>query len=76
MTEGTFLGIIGPNGGGKSTLLKAILGLLPVYLGTVEVLGKKPGEGASVGYVPQFGAIDRKFPISVMEVVLTGKMKA
>jgi zinc transport system ATP-binding protein len=75
VSEGAFLGIIGPNGGGKSTLLKAILGLVPISSGTIEVYGKKPGEGACVGYVPQFGAIDRKFPISVLEVVLTGKLK-
>ena len=74
--EGAFLGIIGPNGGGKSTLLKALIGLVPIAEGTVEVFGKKPGDGASIGYVPQFGSIDRKFPITVLEVVLTGKQKA
>ncbi len=73
--EGAFLGIIGPNGGGKSTLLKAVLGLVPIFSGTVEVFGKKPGNGTPVGYVPQFGSVDRKFPITVLEVVLTGKMK-
>ena len=75
VSVGSFLGIIGPNGGGKSTLLKAMLGLIPIHEGSVEVFGKMPGEGASIGYVPQFGAIDRKFPITVLEVVLTGKMK-
>ena len=73
--EGAFLGIIGPNGGGKSTLLKAMLGLVPIFSGAVEVYGKKPGEGASIGYVPQFGMIDRKFPITVQEVVLMGKLR-
>ena len=73
--RGAFLGIIGPNGGGKSTLLKAMLGLVPLSSGTVEVFGKKPGDGSSVGYVPQFGSIDRQFPITVLEVVLTGLLK-
>ena len=75
--EGEYLGIIGPNGGGKSTLLKAILGLVPVSAGTVSVFGKSPGApGTPVGYVPQFAAMDKKFPITLMEVVLTGRLKA
>ncbi len=74
--EGEFLGIIGPNGGGKSTLLKAILGLVPITSGTVEVLGGRPGKsGAPIGYIPQFSSLDRQFPITVLEVVLTGCLK-
>jgi len=76
VADGDYLGIIGPNGGGKSTLLKAILGLVPVSEGTVQIYGKSPGKSrALVGYVPQFAAMDRRFPITLLEVVLTGRLK-
>ncbi|EQB22689.1 Zinc ABC transporter, ATP-binding protein ZnuC [Dehalobacter sp. UNSWDHB] len=76
VADGDYLGIIGPNGGGKSTLLKAILGLAPVVEGTVQIYGKSPGKSrALVGYVPQFAAMDRRFPITLFEVVLTGCLK-
>lgn len=71
-----YLGIIGPNGGGKTTLLKAVLNLVPAAAGTVRVYGRKPGEtGGVIGYVPQHTELDRAFPITVREVVLTGRMK-
>lgn len=74
--EGEFLGIIGPNGGGKSTLLKAILGLIPITTGRILVYNKDIKENRSmIGYVPQFATIDKHFPISVFEVVLTGCIK-
>ena len=74
--EGEFLGIIGPNGGGKSTLLKAILGLTPHYSGKIEIFSESGAKAREkIGYVPQFAAIDKKFPISVLEVVMTGLMK-
>ncbi len=74
--QGEFLGIIGPNGGGKSTLLKAILGLIPITTGNIEIYGGKLGKNRTVtGYVPQFASVDRQFPISVLEVVLTGRLK-
>ena len=68
-----FLGIIGPNGGGKTTLIRIILGLMKPVSGQVVYLR----EGRSVpeitmGYLPQYNAIDRRFPISVSEVVLSG----
>lgn len=67
--EGDFLGVIGPNGGGKTTLLKVILGLLSPMQGEVFY----PEKGHSLfGYLPQYNAIDLKFPISVEEVVLSG----
>lgn len=76
VADGEFLGIIGPNGGGKSTLLKAILGLIPVETGTVQIYGEDvKSQKTSVGYVPQFAALDRRFPITVLEVVLTGTLK-
>jgi zinc transport system ATP-binding protein len=71
--EGDFVGIIGPNGGGKSTLLKAILGLVPAASGSIKVFGKDIRHSDTVlGYVPQFTTFDRRFPINVEEVVLTG----
>lgn len=74
--EGDFLGIIGPNGGGKSTLLKAILGLVPAACGNIEVFGGERKQNRTViGYVPQFSTVDRSFPISALEVVLTAFLK-
>jgi zinc transport system ATP-binding protein len=68
-----FLGIIGPNGGGKTTLLKVILGLIKPSQGRVSVLGHPPERARKfVGYVPQYSLFDREFPISVWDVVLMG----
>lgn len=69
-----FLGIIGPNGGGKTTLLKVILGLLAPIRGIVRFYGTDGGEVSSlkIGYLPQMSLIDRKFPISVREVISSG----
>ncbi|MCC7573850.1 MAG: ABC transporter ATP-binding protein [Candidatus Methanofastidiosum sp.] len=70
-----FLGIIGPNGGGKSTLLKIILGLLTPTEGTISLFGKNPKEGRKyVGYVPQYTLVDRNFPINVEQVILSGRI--
>lgn len=72
--EHDFLGIIGPNGGGKTTLLKVILGLIKPTKGKVEILGKSPRRSRSkIGYVPQYSLYDRQFPISVWDVVLMGR---
>ena len=69
-----FLGIIGPNGGGKSTLLKVILGLVKAYSGSVSVFGKPPEQVRSrIGYVSQRPAFDRDFPASVWNVVMMGR---
>ncbi|RLI02996.1 ABC transporter [Candidatus Bathyarchaeota archaeon] len=71
-----FLAIIGPNGGGKTTLLKVILGLIKPSKGKVKVFGKSPEEGRKlVGYLPQYVSFDPNFPISVFEVVLMGRYK-
>jgi zinc transport system ATP-binding protein len=68
-----FLGIIGPNGGGKSTLLKVILGLVKPDSGSVSVFGKPPEQARSrIGYVSQHYAFDRDFPASVRDVVMMG----
>lgn len=73
--EGDFLGIIGPNGGGKSTLLKVILGLIKPHKGEVRILGKKPEKARRmIGYVPQYGPSNIDFPISVWQVVLMGRL--
>jgi zinc transport system ATP-binding protein len=70
-----FLGLIGPNGGGKTTLLKLVLGLLKPQRGTVRVFGRSPAEGrGQIGYVPQHAQIDVAVPASVVDVVLTGRL--
>lgn len=75
VARGEYLGIIGPNGGGKSTLLKAILGLIPVQTGDITFFGQKPGKSRHfLGYVPQSTEFDRSFPINVLEVILTGML--
>jgi len=69
-----FLGVIGPNGGGKTTLLKVLLGLIKPSQGKVTVLGRLPTQARKfVGYVPQHSLFDHEFPISVWDVVLTGR---
>jgi len=74
--EKDFLAIIGPNGGGKSTLLKAILGINQVEQGTIQILGKKPSLNFSkLGYVPQNTNINTNFPIKVIEVVMMGHIR-
>ena len=65
--------IIGPNGGGKSTLLRLVLGLLEPERGTVEVFGSRPHRACSwIGYVPQHTSVRPDFPITVREVVGMG----
>ena len=72
--EGDFFGIIGPNGGGKSTLLKIILGLFNPTKGTVKIYGQIPKTGRkNIGYVPQYSEYDKQYPISVWDVVLMGR---
>ena len=71
--EKDFLGVIGPNGGGKTTLMKIILGLLKPLSGQVRYFHKGiEVPDISMGYLPQYNSIDKKFPISVYEVVLSG----
>ena len=75
VTEGEFLGIVGPNAGGKSTLLKLILGLLQPQSGAVKVLGRTPGAASKLlGYVPQYPSFRRDFPITVEQVVQLGRL--
>jgi len=73
VVKGDFLGITGPNGGGKTTLLKVLLGLLKPMEGTVSFFDNdKPVKGLSVGYLPQLNNIDKQFPISVRQVIESG----
>jgi zinc transport system ATP-binding protein len=72
--ENDFLGVIGPNGGGKTTLLKAILGILKPIEGTIEFRSDIKGKNRPIGYLPQVKHIDRKFPITVFDVVKSGLM--
>lgn len=74
--ERDFLGVIGPNGGGKTTLVKLMLGLLKPASGSIRFFqeGKEVPE-ITMGYLPQYSSIDKKFPISVYEVVLSGLNK-
>lgn len=69
--------ITGPNGGGKTTLLKLILGILRPESGIIRINGSAPGKLKTpiMGYVPQFTHFDPKFPITVYETVLSGRMK-
>ncbi len=72
--EGEFLVVIGPNGGGKSTLVKLCLGLLHPTSGEVSVLGGRPGESRAVGYVPQDVGTGLSMPITVERVVSMGRL--
>jgi len=72
--DNDFIGIIGPNGGGKTTLVKVILGLIKPYKGKVKYLPQNSDNRLQIGYLPQIHTIDKKFPISVFDVVLSGFM--
>jgi len=73
--SGDFMAMLGPNGGGKTTLIKILLGIIPFSKGSVSVLGRAPGKAAhQVGYVPQNVAGSDKFPVNVLDVVLMGRL--
>jgi zinc transport system ATP-binding protein len=75
--RGDFLVVIGPNGGGKTTLLKLMLGLLEPTRGRVRVFGQPPRKAAHrIGYVPQNVHINKSFPVSVQDVVLMGRLRS
>lgn len=77
LEEHDFVGIIGPNAGGKTTFLKIVLGLLAPDSGEVRVFGRSPREARGlVGYVPQYASFDRSFPIKVGRAVATGALGA
>ena len=73
--HGEFATIVGPNGGGKTTLLKLMLGVLKPAQGTITVLGGRPEKTRlKVGYMPQYADLDPQFPVTVMDVVLLGRL--
>lgn len=73
--RGDFLSIVGPNGGGKTTILKLMLGLLRPRSGEVRVFGDTPEKARSrIGYMPQSTSLDPLFPVSVKDVVLMGRL--
>lgn len=75
--EGEFVGIFGPNGGGKTTLLKLLMGLLSPHQGKIQLFGHSSPQELRhwIGYVPQALHFDRDFPISVLEIVLMGVLQ-
>lgn len=74
--KGDFTAVIGPNGGGKTTLVKLILGILKPDKGEIRIFGTAPKQAVSrTGYVPQDIHINRGFPISVLDVVRMGTVK-
>lgn len=71
--QGDFLALIGPNGGGKTTLLHLLLGLLTPQKGSIAVFGEPPAlMSRHIGYVPQFSTMQPDFPASVLDMVLMG----
>lgn len=73
--QGTFVGIMGPNGGGKTTLLKILMGFIKPTSGKVKIFNHPPSRiRTRIGYVPQFHRADREFPITVFELVLMGAL--
>lgn len=72
---GQFIGMIGPNGGGKTTLLKLIMGFIKPTKGHISILGTSPANARNqIAYVPQSLRYDKQFPISVLELVLGGRL--
>ncbi len=71
--DNDFIGVIGPNGGGKTTLLKVILGLLKPVKGTLTFSRELPGSGR-IGYLPQISTGDISYPVTVKDVILSGLM--
>jgi zinc/manganese transport system ATP-binding protein len=70
---GEFVAVLGPNGVGKSTMIKVLLGLLPLRAGTAEVLGRPPGEaGSQIGYLPQRRSFDPTLRIRGVDLVRLG----
>lgn len=75
LAERDFACLVGPNGGGKTTLLRLMLGLLSPQAGTVRILGRTPLQARrEIGYMPQRVELDPQFPVTVMDVVLMGRL--
>jgi len=71
---GERVAVVGPNGAGKSTLFKAIVGALPVTEGEIKIFGSQPAGHVCIGYVPQRNNVDWRFPVSVEDVVMMGRI--
>jgi zinc transport system ATP-binding protein len=72
---GEFVSLVGPNGGGKTTLLRLMLGLLRPQRGSIRMFGKSPEAGRRrIGYMPQYVHLDPSFPVTVMDVALMGRL--
>ncbi len=77
VNKGEFVYIIGPNGGGKTTLIKSVLGLITPNSGEISILNSPKNLGKrKIGYVPQNSEIKRDFPITVLEAVGTAFLKS
>lgn len=75
ISDKEFVCIVGPNGGGKTTLLKLLLGLLEPQSGSVSMFGEAPSVGRKwIGYLPQYASLDAKFPVTALDVVLMGRL--
>ena len=75
VNERDFVWIVGPNGGGKTTLLKLVLGLLQPQRGRIEILGRVPNKARNmIGYMPQVAQFDPQFPVAVRDVVMMGRL--
>jgi ABC-type Mn2+/Zn2+ transport system ATPase subunit len=74
VTTGERLAVIGPNGAGKSTLFKVIAGVLQQSSGEVKIYGQGPGGHLCIAYIPQRSQVDWKFPVSVADVVMMGRI--
>ena len=73
--EKEFISVVGPNGGGKTTLLKLMLGLLEPSSGSLSIFGQSPETGRrQIGYLPQYAKLDSKFPVTALDVVLMGRL--
>jgi zinc transport system ATP-binding protein len=73
---GQFVSVVGPNGGGKTTFLKLLLGLIRPTEGTVQVFGMRPEKArARIGYMPQFTQADQQFPVTSLDVVMMGRLR-
>ncbi|MCP4704358.1 MAG: ABC transporter ATP-binding protein [candidate division Zixibacteria bacterium] len=75
INKNDFVWIVGPNGGGKTTLLKLFLGLLKPKNGTIKIFDNSPQKARRyIGYMPQYISLDKQFPVNVIDVVLMGRL--
>lgn len=72
--EGERIAVVGPNGAGKSTLFKVVAGVLPPNAGEVNIFGSRPRGHICIAYIPQRSQVDWKFPVSVADVVMMGRI--